>query len=42
MASIDTDPEKIAKHAQQFGRDQFFQKMRAHIDELLAEKHNAG
>jgi glycosyltransferase involved in cell wall biosynthesis len=42
MASIDTDPEKIAQHAQQFGRDQFFQKMRAHIDELLAEKHNAG
>jgi glycosyltransferase involved in cell wall biosynthesis len=42
MAKIETDPEKIANHAQQFGRDQFFQKMQAHIDRLLAEKHNAG
>ena len=29
---IEIDPEKIAAHASQFGRDQFFQKMQAHID----------
>jgi glycosyltransferase involved in cell wall biosynthesis len=38
LATIEIDPEKIAAHASQFGRDQFFQKMRAHIDGLLAEK----
>ncbi len=31
-------PKMIAAHASQFGRDQFFQKMRTHIDGLLAEK----
>jgi glycosyltransferase involved in cell wall biosynthesis len=38
LADIKIDPEKIAAHARQFGRDQFFQKMRTHIDDLLAEK----
>jgi glycosyltransferase involved in cell wall biosynthesis len=38
LAAIEIDPEKIAAHASQFGRDQFFQKMRAHIDGLLAGK----
>jgi glycosyltransferase involved in cell wall biosynthesis len=41
LAGIEIDPEKIASHAKQFGRDQFFQKMRAHIDRLLAEKASA-
>ena len=41
LADIKIDPEKIAAHASQFGRDQFFQKMRAHIDGLLAEKARA-
>src|SRR5947209_4196283 len=30
LANIALDPEKIAAHANQFGRDQFFQKMRTH------------
>jgi glycosyltransferase involved in cell wall biosynthesis len=38
LAKIEIDPQKIAAHANQFGRDQFFQKMRTHIDRLLAEK----
>jgi glycosyltransferase involved in cell wall biosynthesis len=38
LAGIEIDPEKIAAHAKQFGRDQFFQKMRTHIDNLLAKK----
>jgi glycosyltransferase involved in cell wall biosynthesis len=38
LAGIEIDSEKIAAHASQFGRDQFFQKMRKHIDTLLAKK----
>jgi glycosyltransferase involved in cell wall biosynthesis len=38
LAGIEIDPEKIAAHAKQFGRDQFFQKMRTHIGDLLAKK----
>jgi len=38
LAGLEINPEKIAAHANQFGRDQFFQKMRNHIDGLLAEK----
>jgi glycosyltransferase involved in cell wall biosynthesis len=38
LADIEINPEKIAAHAHQFGRDQFFQKMRAHIDGLLAKR----
>ena len=41
LAAIEIDPKKIAAHASQFGRDQFFQKMRAHIDGRLAEKASA-
>jgi glycosyltransferase involved in cell wall biosynthesis len=41
LAGIEINPEKIAAHARQFGRDQFFQKMRAHIDGLLAGKGSA-
>jgi glycosyltransferase involved in cell wall biosynthesis len=41
LANIEIDPEKIAAHANQFGRDQFFQKMRTHIDRLLAERAGA-
>src|SRR5436190_2032469 len=39
LASLEIDPHKIAEHAQQFGREQFFRKMREHIDRLLEEKH---
>jgi glycosyltransferase involved in cell wall biosynthesis len=35
---LNPDPKKIADHARQFGRDQFFQKMRTHIDGLLAAR----
>jgi glycosyltransferase involved in cell wall biosynthesis len=38
LAAIEIDPKMIAAHASRFGRDQFFQKMRTHIDGLLAEK----
>jgi glycosyltransferase involved in cell wall biosynthesis len=38
LASLDIDPAKITAHANQFGREQFFRKMRAHIDGLLAAK----
>jgi glycosyltransferase involved in cell wall biosynthesis len=38
LADLDLDSAKIAMHARKFGRDQFFQKMRDHIDALLAEK----
>jgi glycosyltransferase involved in cell wall biosynthesis len=41
LADFECDSDKIAKHAQQFGREQFFQKMRAHIDGLLAERRKA-
>jgi glycosyltransferase involved in cell wall biosynthesis len=41
LAGIEIDSGKIAAHARQFGRDQFFQKMRTHIDQLLAEKAGA-
>ncbi|MGA2288040.1 glycosyltransferase [Bradyrhizobium sp.] len=41
LAGIEISPERIAEHAGQFGREQFFQKMRAHIDGLLAEKASA-
>src|SRR5205085_9653919 len=32
LAGMAIDSEKIATHARQFGREQFFRKMRAHID----------
>jgi glycosyltransferase involved in cell wall biosynthesis len=38
MAGLEINSEKIAAHASQFGREQFFQKMRAHIDRMLVEK----
>jgi glycosyltransferase involved in cell wall biosynthesis len=41
LGDIEIDPEKVAAHARRFGRDQFFQKMRAHIDDLLAQKTSA-
>jgi glycosyltransferase involved in cell wall biosynthesis len=41
LEGIVIDPEKIVAHASQFGRDQFFQKMRKHIDALIAEKAGA-
>ena len=41
LAAIQIDPERIAAHARKFGRDRFFQRMRAHIDGLLAKKTDA-
>jgi hypothetical protein len=41
LASIEIDSENISAQARQFGRDQFFKKMRAHIDGLLAGKRSA-
>lgn len=38
LASMDIDSAKIALHAAQFGRAPFFEKMRAHIDNLMANK----
>jgi glycosyltransferase involved in cell wall biosynthesis len=41
LAGMEIDSEKIAAHARQFGRDPFFQKMRTHIDGLLAKRGSA-
>jgi glycosyltransferase involved in cell wall biosynthesis len=41
LADLNLDPEKIAAHADQFGRQQFFHKMQSHIDGLLAKRANA-
>ncbi len=38
LDTIKFDSEKIAAHARQFGRDQFIQQMRSHIDGLLAQR----
>jgi glycosyltransferase involved in cell wall biosynthesis len=40
LGALEIDPVKIAAHAGQFGREQFFQKMRTHIDGLLTAKAN--
>lgn len=39
LSAIEINPEKIAAHASQFGRNQFFQNMRTHIDGLLARRN---
>ena len=41
LADLTIDSEKIAAHADQFGREQFFRKMRNHIDGLLAGRAGA-
>ena len=41
LAGMQIDPKKIAAHASQFGRDQFFKKMQGHIAGLLANKESA-
>jgi glycosyltransferase involved in cell wall biosynthesis len=41
LSTIEIDPGKIVAHAKRFGRDQFFQKMRAHVDGLLAQRPSA-
>jgi glycosyltransferase involved in cell wall biosynthesis len=41
LTELKIDPEKIAAHARQFGREQFFRNMRSHIDGLLASRANA-
>src|ERR1700682_4281886 len=40
LAGIEFDSRKISAHAEQFGREHFLQKMRAHIDRLLTQKAN--
>jgi glycosyltransferase involved in cell wall biosynthesis len=40
LANIDTVPQDIADHARRFGREQFFQKMRTHLDNLIAQKQS--
>jgi glycosyltransferase involved in cell wall biosynthesis len=40
LAELPIDSKTIAMHAKKFGRDQFFQKMRSHIDGLLEAKHH--
>jgi glycosyltransferase involved in cell wall biosynthesis len=42
LATVDIDPQKIATHAGQFGQAQFFQKMSAHIEGLLANRKTLG
>jgi glycosyltransferase involved in cell wall biosynthesis len=41
LAHIEFDSRIISAHAEQFGREQFFQKMRTHIDGLLVQKANS-
>jgi glycosyltransferase involved in cell wall biosynthesis len=41
LAGLQIDPAKIAAHASRFGREQFFQKMRSHVDHLLSQKRGA-
>ncbi|WP_024506294.1 glycosyltransferase [Bradyrhizobium sp. ARR65] len=41
LAHMDINSERIAAHARQFGREQFFRKMRIHIDSLLAQRSDA-
>ncbi|WP_407178568.1 glycosyltransferase [Bradyrhizobium sp. STM 3562] len=41
LAHMDINSERIAAHARQFGREQFFRKMRTHIDSLLAQRSDA-
>jgi glycosyltransferase involved in cell wall biosynthesis len=38
LGSMEINPEIISAQANRFGREQFFQKMRAHIDHMLEEK----
>ncbi|HVX75137.1 MAG TPA: glycosyltransferase [Bradyrhizobium sp.] len=40
LSKIEIDPDKIVAHARQFGRDQFFRKMHAHIDGLLIQRRS--
>ena len=42
LADLKIDPKKIVAHASRFGREPFFEKMRKHIDGLLAEKRRRG
>ena len=41
LDDLEIDPVRIAAHASQFGREPFFQKMRTHIDGLLAARQAA-
>ena len=38
LDEISLDPHRISQHAHRFGREQFLEKMRAHIDGLLAAR----
>lgn len=41
LEHLEIDPHKIAAHARKFDREQFHQKMRAHIDGLLSKRASA-
>jgi glycosyltransferase involved in cell wall biosynthesis len=41
LAAMTIDSDRITAHADQFGREQFFRKMRGHIDGLLAKRAGA-
>jgi glycosyltransferase involved in cell wall biosynthesis len=41
LTAMEINSEKIAAHARKFGREQFFQNMRRHIDDLLAMRASA-
>ena len=38
LDEISLDPHRISQHARQFGREQFLEKMRTHIDGLFAAR----
>lgn len=40
LSDMDLDTNEIVAHASQFGREPFLQRMRTHIDGLLAQKSN--
>ena len=41
LACMDISSEKVIAHARQFGREQFFRRMRTHIDSLLTQRRDA-
>jgi glycosyltransferase involved in cell wall biosynthesis len=39
LADFNIDSARIVEHARRFGREQFHQKMRSHIDDLFRQRH---
>src|ERR1700738_3687758 len=42
LAGIEINPVMVAAHASQFGRDQFFQKMRANLTRVFSSSVSGG